>query len=45
MSILVVLAKKGINHVTEGVKRLFFQVLVSFDFLKSILDNAIIDIK
>ena len=42
---LVVLVKKSIYHVTKGVKRLFFQLLVSFDFLKSILDDAIIDIK
>jgi hypothetical protein len=27
------------------VKRLLFQLLVSFDFLKSILDDAIVDIK
>ena len=27
----------------KGVKRLFFQLLVSFDFLKSILDDAILD--
>ena len=27
------------------MKRLFFQSLVSFDFLKSILDDAIVDIK
>ena len=42
---LVVLVKKSIYHVTKGVKRLFFQLLVSFDFLKSILDDAIVDIK
>ena len=41
MSILVVLVKKSIYHVTKGVKRSFFQLLVSFDFLKSILDDAI----
>ena len=41
----VVLVKKSIYHVTKGVKRLFFQLLVSFDFLKSILDDAIVDIK
>ena len=40
---LIVLVKKGIYHVTKGMKRLFFQLLVSFDFLKSILDDAIID--
>ena len=27
------------------VKRLFFQLLVTLDFLKSILDDAIVDIK
>ena len=32
---LVVLVKKSIYHVTKGVKGLFFQLLVSFDFLKS----------
>ena len=32
---LVVLIKKSIYHVTKGVKRLLFQLLVSFDFLKS----------
>ena len=37
--------KKSIYHVTKGVKRLFFQLLVSFDFLKSILDDAISDMK
>ena len=42
---LVVLVKKNIYHVTKGVKRLFFQLLVSFDFQKSILDDAIVDIK
>ena len=42
---LVGLVKKSIYHVTKGVKRLFFQLLVSFDFLKSILDDAISDIK
>ena len=42
---LVGLVKKSIYHVTKGVKRLFFQLLVSFDFLKSILDDAIVDIK
>ena len=44
---LVVLVKKSIYHVTKGVKRLFFffQFLVSFDFLKSILDDATVDIK
>ena len=39
------LVKKSINHATKGVKRLFIQLLVSFDFLKSILDDAILDIK
>ena len=42
---LVVLVKKSIYHVTKGVKRLFYQLLVSFDFLKSILDDAMVDIK
>ena len=43
---LVVLEQKSIIfHVTESVKRLFFQLLVSFDFLKSILDDAMVDIK
>ena len=43
---LVVLVKKRIYLGTKGVKRLFFlQLLVSFDFLKSILDDAIVDIK
>ena len=42
---LVVLVKKSIYHVTKGMKRLFFQLLVSFDFLKSILDDAMVDIK
>ena len=42
---LVVLVKKSIYHATRSVKRLFFQLLVSFDFLKSILDDAIVDIK
>ena len=37
--------KKNIYHVTKDVKRLLFQLLVSFDFLKSILDDAIVDIK
>ena len=40
---LVVLVKKSIYHVTKGVKRLFFQLLISFDFMKSILDDAIVD--
>ena len=43
--VLVVLVKKSIYHVTKGMKRLFFQLLVSFDFLKSILDDATVDIK
>ena len=43
--ILVVLVKKSIYHAIKGVKRLFFQLQVSFDFLKSILDDAILDIK
>ena len=42
---LVVLVKQSIYHASKGVKRLFFQLLVSFDFLKSILDDAILDIK
>ena len=42
---LVGLVKKSIYHATKGVKRLFFQLLVSFDFLKSILGDAISDIK
>ena len=42
---LVVLVKKSVYHVTKGVKRLFFQLLVRFDFLKSILNDAILDIK
>ena len=42
---LVVLVKKSIYHVTKGVKRLFFQLLVSFDFLKLILDDGILDRK
>ena len=42
---LVGLVKKSIYHVTKGVKRLFYQLLVSFDFLKSILDDAMVDIK
>ena len=42
---LVVLVKKSIYHVTKSVKRLFFQLLVSFDFVKSILDDAVVDIK
>ena len=42
---LYFLVKKSIYYVTKGVKRLFFQLLVSFDFLKSILDEAILDIK
>ena len=42
---LVVLVKKRIYHDTKGVKRLFFQLLVSFDFLKPILGDAIVDIK
>ena len=42
---LVVLVKKSIYHVTKGLKRLFFQLLVSFDFLKPILDDVIVDIK
>ena len=37
--------KKNIYHVTKGVKRLFFQMMVSFGFLKSILHDAIVDIK
>ena len=41
---LVVLVKKSIYHVTKHIKRLFFQLLVSFDFLKSILDDVIVDI-
>ena len=43
--ILVVLVKNNIYHATKGVKRLFFQLLVSFDFLKSILADTIVDIK
>ena len=39
------LVKKSIYHVTKGVKRFFFQLLVSFDFLKTTLDDAIVDIK
>ena len=39
------LVKKSTYHATKGVKRLFFQLLVSFDFLKSILDDSILDIK
>ena len=35
----------SIYYVTKGMKRLFFHLLVSFDFLKSILDDAIEDIK
>ena len=31
--------------VTKGMKRLFSQLLVSFDFLKSVLDDAIVDIE
>ena len=42
---LVGLVKNSIYHVTKGEKRLFYQLLVSFDFLKSILDDAISDIK
>ena len=42
---LIGLVKKSTYHVTKGVKRLFFQLLVSFDFLKSVLDDAISDIK
>ena len=42
---LVVLVKKSIYYVTKGMKRLFFQLLVSFDLLKSILDDAMVDIK
>ena len=38
---LVILVKKCIYHVTKGVKRIF-QLLVSFNFLKSILDDAIV---
>ena len=37
--------KKCIYHVTKSVKRLFLQFLLSFDFQKSILDDAIEDIK
>ena len=37
--------KRSIYHVTKDVKRLLFQLLVSFDFLKSILDDAIVDTK
>ena len=29
----------------EGMKNFSFQLLVSFDFLKSILDDAIVDLK
>ena len=40
------MVKKSIYHVTKGVKSFFFfQLLVSFDFLQSILDDAIVDIK
>ena len=42
---LVGLVKKSLYHVTKGVKRLFYQLLVSFDSLKSILDDAMSDIK
>ena len=42
---LVILVKKSIYHVTKGVKRLFFQLLISFDFMKLIQDDAIVDIK
>ena len=45
MSTFGSLVKKSIYHVTKGVKKWFFQLLVSFDFLKSILDDAIVDIK
>ena len=42
---MVVLVKTSMYHVTNGVKRLFSQLLVSFYFLKSILDDAIVDIR
>ena len=42
---LVVLVKKSIYHVKGCEEIVFFQLLVSFDFLKSILDDAIVDIK
>ena len=42
---IVVLIKKSIYHVTKGVKRLFFQLLVSFNFRKSILDDVILYIE
>ena len=42
---MVVSVKKSIYHVTKGVKRLFFQLLISFNFMKSILNDAIVDIK
>ena len=45
MSILGSFGLKSIYHVTKGVKRLFLQLLVSYDFLKLILDDAIVDIK
>ena len=37
----------SIHHVTKNVKRLFLGLLflLSFDILKSILDDAIVDIK
>ena len=48
MSFFGSFGKKSIYHVTKGVKRFFFlnfQLLVSFDFLKSILNDAIVDIR
>ena len=41
---MVVLVKQCMYHVTNDVK-IFFQLLVSFDFLKSILDDPIVNLK
>ena len=41
---IVFLVKNSIYHVTKCVKRLFLQLLISFHFLKSVLDDAMVDI-
>ena len=45
ISILVVLVEKSIHGITKGVQSLFLHYLLSFYLLKSILDEATVDIK
>ena len=46
MSIFGSFGQKCIYHVTAGVERLFFfQLLISYNLLKSIVEDAIVDLK